>query len=349
MNLGIFLSPGENISLMKKAGQDVRFINLYLKKYSKNFVNVYVFSYANEQRKIANNIYIIPNNSNLHRILYSILLPLIKKKEIDKCDVIRGFGLSSALSSIFLLKPFIFNWAYDYAELVKIERKSLYIPFYFFLEKLAFIKASKVLIATKKKLKTLKNNKFVYLPNGVDLDLFKNLKTNQSGVIYVGRFEKQKNLFFLLDAISLLQKPQITLVGVGSQKLALQKYAKRKRVLLKIVSPVSNSKLPNLLSKYSIFALPSLSEGSPKVLLEAMAMGLVPIVTSFKTAGEIITDGKNGFVVNYNAKEFAKKIADVLNNNNLRKKLSVNAKNTIIENFDQQKLIKKEISMLKNA
>ena len=34
MNLGIFLSPGESISLMQKSGQDKRFINLYLKKYA---------------------------------------------------------------------------------------------------------------------------------------------------------------------------------------------------------------------------------------------------------------------------------------------------------------------------
>jgi glycosyltransferase involved in cell wall biosynthesis len=351
MNLGIFLSPGDSLKLMAESGQDERFINIYLKKYSKNFEKVYVFSYANEQRKIGNSIYIIPKKSNLHRILYGILLPLINKSEIKNCDVIRGFGLASAISSIFLTRPFVFNWAYNYIEFVKIERKPLYIPFYFLLEKFALLKAANVFIATKPKFKNLRGKKkFIYLPNGVDLRVFKN-KGKGKGLIYVGRLEEQKNLFFLLDAVSYLPKKnrEITFIGSGSQKDLLAKYAIKKQIKLSILKPIKNSLLPKFLGKFAVFVLASLSEGSPKVLLEAMAAGLAPVVNNFATAADIIIDGKNGFLINYDKKDFAQKLMLLLNNTKHCAKISKNATVTIKNNFNQEKLINQEINTLKKA
>lgn len=358
MNLGIFFSPGESLKLLKVTGQEIRFINLYLKKYSKNFEKVYVFSYANEGRKINNNIFIVPNTTNLHRLLYGVFLPLIHKREINDCNVIRGFGLASAVSSLFLRKPFVFNWAYEYKDFVKIERKPLYIPFYLLLEKIAFFKSKAVFVATKNKIEKLKRKKFVYLPNGVDLNLFterlrlfKNSKQLQGGMVYVGRLEKQKNLFFLLDAVSkLTQKHRaITFIGSGSQEQGLKKYATFKKVNLKILPPVKSSKLPVLLNNFSVFTLPSLAEGSPKVLLEAMALGLVPVVTDFSTARDIIKDGFNGYITSYNTHDYARNLQSILDSDIQYSRFSKNSVQTIKNKFNLTQLIAKEIKVLKEV
>lgn len=351
MNLGIFLSPGESFSQMRQSGQDVRFIEIYLKVYAQNFKKIYVFSYVNEKVKLPENIVLVPNTTGLHRLIYALCLPIIHREKIKECDVIRGFGLASSLSALFLPKPFVFNWAYDYVSSVKLQRKILYIPLYFILEKLAFLKAKEVLIATKAKFNTLKGQKFVYLPNGVDTKLFKPTVDHQKGLVFVGRFEKQKNLRFLISAVSLLPRKfrKVTLVGSGSQEKELRSFAKEKKAKVSILRPIPNDKLPQLLGKFSIFFLPSLQEGSPKVLLEAMAIGLVPVVTDFPTAGEVIKNGEDGFISGFSPKDFASKIKLLLSDEILYKRMSQNAVLKIKKEFDQNKLIKKEISILKNV
>lgn len=351
MTLGIFLGIGESLEQMEKSGQKERFINQYLKEYAKRFDKVYLFSYANETDNLPRNVILIPNKSGFHRFLFSLFLPLVNRKQISDCDVVRGFGLTSAISSFLLAKPFIFNWPYDYGEFLRIEKRYILIPVFKFLEWVAFLKSNKILIATKLKLKSLKGSKFIYLPNGVDINLFAPARGLGSGMVYIGRLEKQKNLFFLLDAVASLPQGErvITFIGKGTQENDLKKYAHGKSISLKILPPVANSQLPKILSRFSIFTLPSFSEGSPKVLLEAMAAGLAPVVTNFTTVTDIIQDGINGFVTSYDIEKYSAKLELLLKDVELAKKIGVSARQTITKNFNIGDLITKEIKIIKEA
>lgn len=351
MNLGIFLSPGESLKLMKKTGQDVRFVKLYLAPYAKNFSKVYLFSHENEKYNLPKNVILVSNKTSLPRLVYAILLPLVNRKEIASCDVMRGFGLASSLSSLLLSKPFVFNWAYEYINFVKNEGKYFYIPLYFILEKIAFLKASCVFIATKAKMEKLKNSKYIYLPNGVDLKLFGPSATNGKGLAFIGRLEHQKNLFFLLRAISLLPHNirEITFIGQGSLKEELSSYALQNGVKLKIISSVPNNQLPDILKKFSIFLLSSRQEGSPKALLEAMSLGLVPVVTNFPTAREVIENSQNGFITDFVEKDFAGRIKSLMSDKRNYQRMRQNAISKIKNHFDIEAQVKKEISVLKNV
>lgn len=350
MNLGIFLGIGESLKQMEKSGQKDRFINLYLKKYVENFDQVYLFSYDNESLNLPKNITLVPNRSGLHRYLYALLLPIIHHKEVASCDVFRGFGLSSTISSFLLTKPFVFNWAYDYQKFLKIEDNYLLIPFFKLLERLAFFRANKILVATKEKIKTLKNSKFIYLSNGVDLKNFNSKKLGK-GLVFVGRLEKQKNLYFLINAVSKLPSAQraITFIGQGSQESSLVKYASKQKVSHKILPPVKNTDMPKLLRRFSILTLTSLAEGSPKILLEAMAIGLVPVVTDFPTSREVIDDGKNGYITKYETAEYSRRLETLLEDDKVLAKMSQNAKQTITDNFNLENLLNREIKILKEA
>ena len=81
----------------------------------------------------------------------------------------------------------------------------------------------------------------------------------------------------------------------------------------------------------------SYAEGSPKALLEAMSLGLVPIVTKFDTSSEVIKNGKNGFITEYSDKEIANKLKILTTNKILSKKMSENAIKTIKEKFNLSK------------
>ncbi len=354
MILGIFLSPGESFTQMKQSGQDTRFIDIYIKNYAQNFQRVYVFSYINEKVNLPSNVILVTNNTNLHRFIYALLLPLIHKSEIGTCNVIRGFGLASSISALFLTKPFVFNWQYDYISLAKLEKKYFYVPFYYIAEKIAFYRAKKVLIATKSKFRKLhssNHDKLVYLPNLVDTFLFKHKKNPGRGIVYVGRLEKQKNLYFLIDSISILPRKmrKVTFLGDGLLRDSLLKYSKRKKVDLTISKPIANSKLPAFLSKFTVFTLTSLVEGSPKSLLEAMASGLPCVLTRFQTASEVVTDGTEGFIVDYSKEKFAEKLNLLLSDKKVYQKMSANSALKAKTEFEMTNLIKKEILILKNV
>jgi len=358
MNLGIFLSIGDSLEDMKKSGQDERFINLYLNRYLKAFNKIYLFSYDELNFELPKNVVLVNKKNKMHRYLYALLLPLLYKNTIERCDVIRGFGLSSSVSSFLISRPifkkkisFVFNWPYDYWQFLALEKKYAIAIVFKILEFTAFFRADTVLVATRDKLKKVKGKKYVYLPNGVDTSLFKPIARKKSGIIFVGRLEKQKNLIFLLDAVSNLVKKErvITFVGKGSQEKKLKEYAIKKNVELTVFNPVPNSQLPKLLSKFSIFTLTSFAEGSPKVLLEAMAMGLVPTVTSFSTSKDIIKNGQNGFVTDFDVLKYSRRLENLLNNNALLKKISKNTRESVEKDFNLEKLIASEIKILKNA
>lgn len=351
MNIGVFLGIGESFEQMFKSGQKDRFIEYYLSAYSKDFGKVYIFSYEAEILKISKKVIVVPNKFHIHRYIYAIFIPIIYRKYIKDCHVVRGFGLTSALSSLLLTKPFVFNWAYDYTQFLLVDKKYILIPAFKLLEALAFLRANKVLIATKSKLNKLKGSKYVYSPNGVDLKRLSPKKTNGKGLVFVGRFEKQKNLFFLLDSVSLLPTKlrSITFIGSGSQKKTLKRYAAKRKVKLTIIPPMPNSDLPKLLNRFSIFTLPSFAEGVPKVLLEAMALGLVPVVTEFATAKEVIKDGFDGCITPFDKKFYAQRIKILFEDHKMRKQISQNAKLKIKDRFNLQKVITKEIEVLKEV
>lgn len=105
--------------------------------------------------------------------------------------------------------------------------------------------------------------------------------------------------------------------------------------------------IPNKLANHagSILLLTSRYEGFSLSLIEGMSQGLIPISFPVWVAPEIIRNGENGYIVNsiYEAEE---KIRELIANTNLRKKLWINAKNTV-EQFKSEILVHKMIALYK--
>src|SRR3989344_3942762 len=97
MILGVFLAIGESLGDLKSKGQLKRLLDYNIKAYCQNFEKVYIFSYANEKEKLPKNCRLITNEKNINRYIYSLILPFLKKKYIDDCDIIRGLQLSGGI------------------------------------------------------------------------------------------------------------------------------------------------------------------------------------------------------------------------------------------------------------
>src|SRR3990167_4358518 len=212
MNLGLFLSIGESFKDLKDKGQLKRLVNYNIKKYAQAFDKVYIFSYLDEKEySLPKNCILVPNKRNLNRFLYSVLLPFLNVKQISDCDVLRGLQITgaipAAIAKIFFKKDYIFNYGYDYAKLAKIEKRNIQSLLYKFIEFPIITLSSQVIVTSREVINLLSKKyglkKLVMIPNGVDTNLFRQLKKTKNQkltVLFIGRLEAQKNLENLIFA-----------------------------------------------------------------------------------------------------------------------------------------------------
>jgi glycosyltransferase involved in cell wall biosynthesis len=140
------------------------------------------------------------------------------------------------------------------------------------------------------------------------------------------------------------------IVGEGMEQKALESFSSNLGVRNRVTF-LGFRKREEILELYNLadlFALASYSEGLPRVLIEAMACGCIPIVTGVGDAKAIVINGYNGFTVRPgDYKEFCKRITEVLafsawNIETLKSK----ARRTVEDGFDGVKLMKDMIDQI---
>ena len=96
------------------------------------------------------------------------------------------------------------------------------------------------------------------------------------------------------------------------------------------------------LSAFDVFVLPSLKEGFPWALIEAMSAKLPVIATDVGAVPEIIDDRKNGLLIKpKDSVGLADKIKEVLENDHLRNELGIQPHQTVLFKFELDKMVKK--------
>lgn len=117
--------------------------------------------------------------------------------------------------------------------------------------------------------------------------------TGSFKIISVGRLEGEKGHINLLNAISQLDdvpKYEVHIVGDGSQKANLEKFAKDNNLSVIFYGSVTDrDQLFSLLADSDVFIIPSLTEGMPRALLEAMAVGLPCIGSNVGGIPEVLS------------------------------------------------------------
>ncbi|MFC2143820.1 glycosyltransferase family 4 protein [Candidatus Aenigmatarchaeota archaeon] len=360
MNLGVFLYRGGSFRELKREGHD-DLLQYYIERYSKEFDKVYVFSYADEKRKLPKNCILVKNKHKIPLSLYQFLMPIINRKYVRDCNVFRVFHISGTLpaiiTKILFKKKYVTTYGYLWLqtrarEKPSIKRKLEYV-FGKTIEVFGLKKSERIIVTVKTTRNYVKKyvngRKIVKIPNSVDTELFSprgNQKKNR--IIFVGRFNKIKNLYNLIEAISRIDsKLELVLVGQGEEESRLKEHAKKLGVNLIVRGVVARELIPNELNKSEIFVLPSFSEGQPKVLLEAMSCGLPCIVSDIPSLREIVKDEYNGFLCKTDSESIKRCLERVLENTNLNNRVGKNARDYIENNFSADHLIEKEIKLLK--
>jgi len=214
-----------------------------------------------------------------------------------------------------------------------------------FLVKISLNNADALLAQTQHMAREMKGiclKEAVVIPNGVDLDRFSKLSKEEvrhklgiteqeKTVLCVANLREEKGQKYLIEAMEkvVIDYPESRLFIVGSdfqngkiQKLALGKKIEQKVVFAGFVLP---DEVPRYMAAADIFILPSLGEGFPNALLEAMAAGLPIVATNVGGIPEIVTEGENGFLVEpRNPQQLAEKLLFLLENEDTRRRISKN-------------------------
>jgi glycosyltransferase involved in cell wall biosynthesis len=220
-------------------------------------------------------------------------------------------------------------------------------------------------------------SKVYEIPNGVDTDFFKpglpgsgvleklDL-TEKEYVLFVGRVTPVKGVHILLKAFeaivseNLRSSMRLVIAGPLTDRFNLSKvsdYAKtlieysRRKLGDKVLftGSVDKETLRVLYSNAYFLVLPSLAEAFPLVLLEAMASG-IPVIGS-KAGGivDVIQNGFNGLLFEKgNWKDLAVKLRVLIEDNNLRERLSRNARDIAVKRYSWKAVAEKMLRVYRD-
>ena len=158
-----------------------------------------------------------------------------------------------------------------------------------------------------------------YIPNGVDLEQFSNRKTRETNhklirLLSVGRLVETKGHRYLIEALSHLKAEyphvRLDLLGDGPLKSSLTQLVKQLCLqdIVRFRSPVTHEEMPKIYSQYDFFVMPSVFEGLPVSLIEAMASKLPIVATDIPGITGILDESSTTLAISQNALDLADKL-----------------------------------------
>jgi glycosyltransferase involved in cell wall biosynthesis len=169
---------------------------------------------------------------------------------------------------------------------------------------------------------------------------------NQMVVGYAGRLSHEKGIEDLMKAfLEVLErngKCKLWIVGDGPLSSDLQGLAKRLGISEHVVFPGFREDILGIMAGMDAFVLPSLTEGTPMALLEAMSIRVPIIASAVGDIPRIINSGENGLLVPAgDTRQLARALSKFLDEPSLAKQLAENAERTVEDRYSVQAWVRK--------
>lgn len=196
----------------------------------------------------------------------------------------------------------------------------------------------------------------IVINNGIDLKKFNpgqpakniraelNIPADKILVLFIARFTSHKQPLALIEAFAKAQQQNpdlfLLMVGDGDQKEEAIQLIANLKMQDHIRLESFRQDVPDVLSAADIFVLPSLWEGLPIGLLEALAMGKAVIASNVDGTSEIIKDGKNGILVETSSlvSNLTKELVQLSKDKMKREGFSKEAIATITERYNAENM-----------
>ncbi len=170
-------------------------------------------------------------------------------------------------------------------------------------------------------------------------------------VASAGRLSPEKNFAMLVDVAKILCKEFsnicFVIFGEGRERLDLEESIKKAGLEDRFLLPGFFEGMNDLFAQIDIFALTSISEGLPNVILEAFSWAVPVVSTDVGGVSEIVQDGKNGFLVDPgDASSFASAIGLLIDNPEQRRFMGADGQAVVTTDFSAESQCEKYMSLL---
>jgi glycosyltransferase involved in cell wall biosynthesis len=166
--------------------------------------------------------------------------------------------------------------------------------------------------------------------------------TNRPVVFTPARLHPGKGHLFLLDAAAQIPDAVFVFAGEGEERSRLLDRARQLQIADRVRFLGDRQDVPALLACSDLFVLPSLYEGLPMSILEAMAAGCPVVATSVGGIGEAVTDGETGLLVPpSDAGALAAAIRRVLSDADFAGRLARAARVAVAEGFSSEAMVRR--------
>jgi len=154
---------------------------------------------------------------------------------------------------------------------------------------------------------------------------------NAKVVLFTGSLSHSKGVDMIFECARRLPDVLFTLVGDGLLRTDIKN--------CKFPGPRPHEEMPIWMNASDIFVLPSRSEGTPVVILEALSCGIPVITSRIGGCADVIRDGQTGYLVRVNDVDMLeRKVRDLLNDEVARNLMGKRGRKDMIEKFDNKKI-----------
>ncbi|MDP3710666.1 MAG: glycosyltransferase family 4 protein [bacterium] len=290
---------------------------------------------------------------SLAAFLYKLVTPVLETF---------GFSTGQAFNFKLLTVYTVHGWAF------KEDRNFLSIFYLWLVSWFSSLFQSKIIVINKADLASAKkfipSGKLSLIYNGIDIINFiprekaRAFLTEKTGakiskdtllVGVIAELNKNKGLAYLIDAFQYLNL-KLIIIGEGEDLNKLQDQIKNLGLQKDVFLTGFMRDANQYLKAFDIFALPSLKEGLPYTIIDAMAAELPVVASRVGGIPDLITHNENGLLVSTkNSRELAKSIDELAASPILRKELGSKAKLKIERGFNLRNMLTATISLYKNV
>jgi glycosyltransferase involved in cell wall biosynthesis len=201
------------------------------------------------------------------------------------------------------------------------------------------------------------------IPNGIDLGQYYPLpdrgKENTVSIIFTGRLRPWKGLNYLIESIDQIKRetqqqafPEFCLkiAGVGPKEGSLKELVRQKGLEkeVRFLGHLDEDELIKACQESDIFVNPSLSEGMPNAVLEAMACSLPCVATDVEGNNELVREGESGLLVPpEDSLALAAALRKLIEDRSLREELGRKGRKIVEEGFSWQRTAEKLMDIIK--
>lgn len=172
-------------------------------------------------------------------------------------------------------------------------------------------------------------------------------------IIFIGRLTTDKGYHLLPLIAKILCRQNIDVVWhvAGAAPNGMDTVVWDKEINVHFYGNVSNDRILSLLKDMQIFILPSIAEGMPVTIIEAMKAGVIPVVNNIEGGiQELVINNETGYKIDGNDLEaYTEKIIELINNRSLAETIKRNCiekANNLFDPVDNTRMIEQKIQQV---